>query len=95
MDARILFLLAVVAAAGYICVNGKPIPQGNAVDPNVKPAKESELIVSKCFLFSLNDALLYSRSYTEYNGFFSELRGIDIFSTVSTLLGQENIWPFA
>ena len=95
MDARIFLHLAVVAAAGYISVNGKPIPQGISADPNVQPAKESELMVSKCFLFPLNDALLYSRSCTEYNSFFSELRRIDIFSTVSTLLGQENIWPFA
>lgn len=64
MDARIFLFSAVIATAGYISVNGKPIPQGISADPNVQPAKESELMVSKCFLFPLNDALLYSRSCT-------------------------------
>lgn len=56
MEVRIIMLLLTVAAVNF--ANGKPIFQV-PVDPDVEPARESELMVSKCISDKSFNAITY------------------------------------
>ena len=62
--ATILLILAITAATGFISVLGKPLQV--PIVPEVEPAKESDLMVSRYFCISVSlHAVMMCHSHRE------------------------------